>query len=304
MRFHVGPNGPGKCSALKGQCPFGGDSEHYYTQRAAEIAYEQQMIKETISRLTKESLKLEDEFKFEQGLSVPDVTPGEFKSVLDELESFHEEIAIGDIVFVRTKDKFGLPLGWKGQFPEPNFDDNVLTVLSIERTDGHRETNVWLNSKNDNEVKLYQGIGKPEDENIEVARALLESERQLQRLYPELVPSLEERDTYEDHLRTVSYGEFELGNYTLRNTGSAAPEIWETNLVKNFIGLEEIYMRERNGIASLVVVRSDGKGRETIYSRGVSKNGSPGFPDNSSKVKFFMAAENRLRQIHPEFFQD
>lgn len=42
MKFHINPTtgDAGKCSATKGQCPFGGESEHYTSADAARSAYE------------------------------------------------------------------------------------------------------------------------------------------------------------------------------------------------------------------------------------------------------------------------
>jgi len=40
--YHINPatGDPGKCSAKKGNCPFGGDDEHYTSSESAREAYE------------------------------------------------------------------------------------------------------------------------------------------------------------------------------------------------------------------------------------------------------------------------
>jgi len=41
VKWHVNGEGkPGKCSAKKGQCPFGADAPHFGTKREAEAAAE------------------------------------------------------------------------------------------------------------------------------------------------------------------------------------------------------------------------------------------------------------------------
>ncbi len=43
-KFHINGRGvAGKCSAVKGSCPFGDDSDHYTTEIAARAAYEKSM---------------------------------------------------------------------------------------------------------------------------------------------------------------------------------------------------------------------------------------------------------------------
>lgn len=43
-KYHIGPNGPAVCNAVKGNCPFGDLSNHYNSKHEAEIAFEDQML--------------------------------------------------------------------------------------------------------------------------------------------------------------------------------------------------------------------------------------------------------------------
>lgn len=43
MKSHIGPSGPGKCSAVKGNCPFGGEDNHFSTIKEAREAYEKRL---------------------------------------------------------------------------------------------------------------------------------------------------------------------------------------------------------------------------------------------------------------------
>jgi len=54
--FHVGPDGPGKCSATVGKCPFGGKTggeNHYTSQEAAQSAFDQEMATQAHVKLSK-----------------------------------------------------------------------------------------------------------------------------------------------------------------------------------------------------------------------------------------------------------
>lgn len=45
-KYHVGPNGPGKCTAEEGNCPYGGDSgleNHFDTMEKAQEHYERRL---------------------------------------------------------------------------------------------------------------------------------------------------------------------------------------------------------------------------------------------------------------------
>jgi len=60
--FHVGPNGPGKCSAEHGKCPFGGKNggeNHYTSEEAAVNAFETAMEAEAHKTLAKPKKKVE-----------------------------------------------------------------------------------------------------------------------------------------------------------------------------------------------------------------------------------------------------
>ena len=39
MKWHNGPNGPGRCRAKQGNCPFGGEDSHFNSLQEAEQAY-------------------------------------------------------------------------------------------------------------------------------------------------------------------------------------------------------------------------------------------------------------------------
>lgn len=45
MKSHIGPNGPGKCTASVQDCPFGGADNHFATLAAARIEYEDRLTK-------------------------------------------------------------------------------------------------------------------------------------------------------------------------------------------------------------------------------------------------------------------
>jgi len=53
MRYHVNPEtgDAGKCSATKGNCPFGGESEHYTSAKAARAAYEDKQDSQVFATL-------------------------------------------------------------------------------------------------------------------------------------------------------------------------------------------------------------------------------------------------------------
>lgn len=55
MKSHIGPNGPDKCSAAKGKCPFGGDEVHFNTVVEARIAYEEKMKNKTLENSLKKA---------------------------------------------------------------------------------------------------------------------------------------------------------------------------------------------------------------------------------------------------------
>lgn len=49
-KFHIGRGGkPAVCSAKKGNCPYGGESEHYSTREAAKVAIESQGLKHVLN---------------------------------------------------------------------------------------------------------------------------------------------------------------------------------------------------------------------------------------------------------------
>jgi hypothetical protein len=70
MKFHINSNGEaGRCSATKGGCPFGGESEHFTSAEAAREHYEKTMTGEAVpAKATKK--------------------PGRVKPVLPENETF------------------------------------------------------------------------------------------------------------------------------------------------------------------------------------------------------------------------
>lgn len=51
-KAHIGPKGPGKCSAEKGKCPYGGDDNHFPTVAEARAEFEVRLKKELGEGLT------------------------------------------------------------------------------------------------------------------------------------------------------------------------------------------------------------------------------------------------------------
>lgn len=82
-KYHVNNEGnPGPCGAEKGNCPFGGEEEHYSSFEDARMAYEQSMSQASVKKLSKQKLST--------------VASSHFISLLDRN---------GDVVREGTKDR-------------------------------------------------------------------------------------------------------------------------------------------------------------------------------------------------------
>lgn len=58
MKSHIGPNGPGKCTAEVKDCPFGGEDNHFETIASARVEYEARLTKAYDEVATVRSSKL------------------------------------------------------------------------------------------------------------------------------------------------------------------------------------------------------------------------------------------------------
>lgn len=75
-KFHSGPNGPGKCSATEGRCPFGGDSgqeNHFDSMQEAEKAFENSNADNAIPKLSKSSKKEKSKKVFNRSYSQEEI---------------------------------------------------------------------------------------------------------------------------------------------------------------------------------------------------------------------------------------
>ena len=93
MKSHIGPNGPGKCSAEKGKCPFGGEENHFKTLKEAELEYELRMIDQRFYESTKKGSYRENEKIFlKYGLD-PETIPFERNEVWKYADKMVNELA-------------------------------------------------------------------------------------------------------------------------------------------------------------------------------------------------------------------
>lgn len=85
-KFHINENGdPGKCSAKKGNCPFGGPNDHFDSKEAARTAYEQKQTN-TMTTIQKENSLKVKKFNelFPQYNDLPNVNGKPFNEAWDE----------------------------------------------------------------------------------------------------------------------------------------------------------------------------------------------------------------------------
>ncbi len=108
-RGHIGPNGPDKCNATKGKCPYAAESNHFSSLEEAEAVYAERMgsimapaLKSSKKRLTPEERELREK-KLELarklvedrsqtgGITFDDANPERAKRRLDEAIGYAKE---------------------------------------------------------------------------------------------------------------------------------------------------------------------------------------------------------------------
>lgn len=103
-KFHINAAGEaGSCSATKGNCPFGGEADHFTSPEAAREAFESKMSGSSLTSLEKQARK-DDKFELDyrdetgSGYAIEKNSAGKYRWVWSEPDGTQEEGSMGNWV--------------------------------------------------------------------------------------------------------------------------------------------------------------------------------------------------------------